>query len=126
MKKDDVLVTLIHVPRRFNASAMSIYELVRQTGYFELNDEISEADIRGILARHPECVDEWISYSGDKRTSSGWYIKQEDGTRYKVGYLSPKGGKDIEIRYVDRTDACAAFIKHEIEDIREKIGKTVE
>jgi hypothetical protein len=120
MRKDDILIDLVHLPRRFDASGMSIYELLRQTGYFEMYDEILEADIRETLAQHPECVDEWISYSGDKRTSSGWYIKQEDSTIYKVGCLSPKGGKSIETSYVDHTDACAAFIKHELEDIRGK------
>ncbi len=125
MRKDDILVDLVHLPRRFNASKMSMYELLRQTHYFELYDEVSEAGIRETLARHPECVDEWISYSEDKRTSSGWYIKQENGTSYKVGCLSPKGDKNIETSYVDRTDACAAFIKHELEDIRGENRDTV-
>jgi hypothetical protein len=101
-----------------------MYELLRQTGYFKLYDEVSEAGIREALARHPECVDEWISYSEDKRARSGWYIKQEDDTIYKVGCLSPEGGKNIETTYVDRIDACAVFIKHELEDIRRTGKKT--
>jgi hypothetical protein len=115
-----MLIELVRLPRRFNVSSMSMYELLRQTGYFQLCDEVSEADIRETLVQHPECVDEWISYSQDKRTSSGWYIKQEDSTIYKVGCFLPKGGKSIETSYVNRTDACAAFIKHELEDISQK------
>ena len=119
MKERDILADLVHPSRRFNEGSMSTYELVRQTGYLEVYDEISEAGIRDTLARYPECADQWISYSEDKRTTSGWYIKQEEDA-YKVGYLSPKGAKEIEIRYANRSDACAAFIKHELEDIRGK------
>jgi len=118
MRMGDILFDLIHLPRRFNAGRMSMYELLRQTGYFEMHNQVSESGIRQTLVRHPECIDDWISYSEDKRTSSGSYIKQEDGTRYKVGCFSEKSGKAIDTSYIDRTDACAAFIKHEIEDIR--------
>jgi hypothetical protein len=118
MRKRDILVDLVELPRMFNVGGMSMYEILKQTGYFELDNEVSETDIRKILARNPECVDEWISYSEDKRTSSGWYIKQENCTTYKVGCLLPKGRKGIETIYGDRTDACAAFIKHELEDVR--------
>ena len=118
MKTEDILVDLIRLPRMFNAGDVSMYELLRQTGYFELHDQISEAAIRQTLDWHPECVDDWISYSEDKRTSSGWFIKQENSAKYRVAYFSCEGDKGLQTSYVDRIEACAAFIKHELEDIR--------
>jgi hypothetical protein len=95
-----------------------MYELLRHTGYFEAYDQVCEAALCDTLARYPECVDEWILYSEDKRTTSGWYIKQEEDARYKVGYFSGKDGEDSETTYFDKIAACAAFIKHEVEEIR--------
>ena len=95
-----------------------MHELLRKTGYFEQYDEVSETAIRDTLMCYPEYIDEWISYCQDKRTSSGWYIIQEDSTCCKVGWFSANGDRSMESIYVDRREACAAFIKHELEDIR--------
>lgn len=119
MKISNTTTKLIWLPRRFNSLGnVSIYDLLKETGYFEIYDKISEDSIREVLMQHPECVDEWISYSEDKRSISGWYLKQEDKDVYVVGYFSGEEDKDIQNKYADRIDACSFFIKHEAEDIR--------
>ena len=35
---------------------MSIFDLLKETGYFELHNEVSVSDIRNALARDPTCV----------------------------------------------------------------------
>jgi hypothetical protein len=111
----DEIATL---PRTFSLRAnVSILALLRDRGYFEAHDQIPEAEIRAALIRSPEGVQQWMQYSGDKR-ATGWYVTQDDEGRYEVGCVVEGGDRCSQVEYKDRTDACAAFIKREIEDIR--------
>lgn len=118
MKINDTIDGLINIPRRFNSVGnMSIYNLLKETGYFEIHDQISVKNILNVLAQYSECVEDWIVYSEDKRIGSGWYFKQEDNQKYVVGCLSEEGNITHK-EYSNRLEACAIFIKHEIDDIR--------
>lgn len=97
---------------------MSIYNLLKETGYFEMHDQVSDDSIQKMLNHHPDCIDEWIIYSQNKRTSSGWYFKQEGKDSYIVGYFGGTDSENVQLRFADRIAACAAFIKRESEDIR--------
>lgn len=119
MKTSDIITKLIFLPNLFdNLENVSIYDLLEKTGYFQMYEQISEKNIRKELTRHPECVAEWILYSENKRSSSGFYVKQENEHTYIVGYFNGKNQKHIQTSYTDRMNACAAFIKNEIEEIR--------
>lgn len=119
MNKSDMLEQIATLARRFQSlTDVSMFSLVKATGYFEFHDSISEADIRAALARCPECIREWMQYSEDKRTPSGWYLTHNDEGCYEVGYITERGELQQRLAYHNRTDACAAFIKHELEDIR--------
>ena len=118
MQISNTLNGLVSLPRKFNSVGnMSIYNLLKETGYFEIHDKISVESIRNTLAKSPESVEDWILYSEDKRSSSGWYFKQEDNQRYIVGFLGGKGNSSHD-EYSNRLEACAIFIKHEIDNIR--------
>jgi hypothetical protein len=94
---------------------LSIYELLKRTGYFDVADKISEKDIYDELILYPDFVDDWLRYSTDKRGSSGWYFTL--GTKgYLVGFFSKDG--DSRTVYDDKLHACAIFIKHELEEIK--------
>jgi ribosomal protein L36 len=95
----------------------SIFELLEETGYFQVHSKISEEVIEKQLKKYPEYVNEWISYSEDKRGDSGYYIKRE-GKIYIIGYLDKQGKIQILKKTNNRVNACAIFIKKEIEDIR--------
>ena len=98
---------------------MSIFALLEATGYFGLHDQISENDIRAALSRNPECIQDWMQYCSDKRTPTGWYIRLNDEELYEVGYFDINAEHDTNrVQYENVIDACAAFIKHEIETIR--------
>jgi hypothetical protein len=108
---------IIFLPKKFYEGNASIYSLLKESGYFEQHNQISEADIFGELTQHLECIDQWLSLSKDKRSNSGWYFKEDDSGKYVVDYFPPKEGLK-RIEYLDKVEACAAFIKREIEDIR--------
>src|SRR5947207_3241491 len=84
----EIAMQIVTMPRRFHSLGnISIFSLLEETGYFELHDQVSESDIRVALLRDPECVQEWMQYCSDKRTSSGWFIRLNDEELYEVGYF---------------------------------------
>ena len=92
-----------------------MYSLLKESGYFEMYDQVSEADIVEELKKHPELIDDWLMLSEDKRTS-GWCFTQEN-QKYSVGYY-PRTPNFRLTTYPKAKEACAAFIKLEIEAIR--------
>jgi hypothetical protein len=117
--KGDVVVQIIALPRRFHSLGnVSMFTLLEATGYLELHDQISEDDIRAGLVLCPECVQEWIQYSADKRTSSGWYVTKNEEGCYETAFIADTGTLTNRVQYDNAIDACAVFIKHELDDIR--------
>lgn len=117
MQISDTLNRLVHLPREFNSiDNTSMYDLLFETGYFEIRDKITVEIIRDRLAQSPEYVKDWLHYSEDKRSRSGWYFKQQDNKVYCVGYLSDNGNASHNECH-DRLKACAIFIKNEMESI---------
>ena len=99
----------------------SPFTLLKETGYFELHDQVSVSDIREALIRDPACVQEWMQYVDDLRCPSSWYFDcDDDKNQYEVGFFDIKAdpNRSNRVQYENATDACAAYIKHEIESIR--------
>jgi hypothetical protein len=118
MEKHQMIKDILFLPSKFYADGnISMYFLLKETGYFELYNQVDEGNIFEMLIQHSDCVNQWLTWSEDKRSSSGWYFKQNGDSKYVVGYFPVKEDLAI-IEYFDIIEACAAFIKHEIEDIR--------
>lgn len=90
----------------------SVIQLAEEIGLPEYRRCITSSAVKSQLIAQPELVDDWLQWSGDKRTSSGWYIS-ENGNEVFVGYY-PNGE---EKRFTDRISACTQFVLHEIEEI---------
>ena len=118
MDINDLVAQIVTLPRRFHSLGnISMFSLLEGTGYFGSYDQISEADLRAALVRCPECVEEWIQYSENKRTC-GWYVMKIDEGCCEIGHVTARGDLQERRKYEHCTDACAAFVKHEIESIR--------
>ncbi len=117
---NDIISKIIFLPHEYHKGKdISIYDLLKKNGYFQVHSQVSIESICEELSKHPECIDKWIQYSEDKRCSSGYYLKEEEGN-YIVGYYNEKTKKEnIPVRYANRVKACARFIKYEIEEIRQ-------
>lgn len=99
--------------------------------YLRCQARVTEAVLQQALRKAPELMEAWAGWSADKRTSSGWYLKQEsDQTnqtkeRFVVGFLdarSPGPPSHTQVRsYNDPVEAFAAFIKHELDSIAEHL-----
>ena len=112
---------IVNLPRRFyGLGNVSIFSLLEGTGYFGLHNEVSVSDIRNALARDPACVQEWMRYIDDQRCSSSWYFVLNDEGLYEVGFYdsNTEPARSNQVVYENAMDACAAFIKHQIESIR--------
>ena len=121
MNQNDMLAQIVTLPQTFHSLGnVSIFALLEATGYFRLHDQISKEDIRAALLRCPECVEGWMQYAEDKRTPSGWYVTLNDEGCYETGYfdIAAVHNRTNRVQYDNAIDACAAFIKQEIESIR--------
>jgi len=118
--KAKIVTEIVTIPRRIHSEDKSPFALLKETGYFELHDQISVADVRNALASDPACVQEWMQYAEDKRTSSGWYFMLNDEGLYETGHFDIKSvpNNTNRVQYENAVNACAAFIKHEIESMR--------
>ncbi|MEK7524186.1 MAG: hypothetical protein AAB588_04120 [Patescibacteria group bacterium] len=116
MEIHDITNRIVHLPRDFyKLGNVSIGSLLKQSGYFEVSQKIGEEDIGKALVAYPKCIDEWMVWSEDKR-SSGWYFKKNEKGKYRVGYFPLQQDKENNFEYSDARLACAAFIKREIEE----------
>lgn len=65
------------------------------------------------LRSNPDLVEEWLSYSADRRASQSYYFRKNEGT-YDVGYVSHSEAVKIGT-YECPFFACALFMKLEFE-----------
>jgi hypothetical protein len=111
--------TVIRLPMALRLEEdVSLHELLVGSGYVEHHEQIAEEVIRERFALAPQCADDWIGYSEDKRTETGWYLRVLGKGKFEVGYI---GGADDEgsmTTYSDKLDACAKFVKMEVESLR--------
>lgn len=114
------ITDVIGIPRQFKEfENVTFNSLLKETGYFDVYDKISVKVIRDALRADSDRVIDWLQLSEDKRSDAGWYFCRGDkGDYYEVGYFSLKANDIPSVKYSDSTEACAAFIKHEIEKIR--------
>src|SRR6516225_1638772 len=119
--RNNIATEIVTIPRRMHTEDKSPFALLKETGYFGLHDQVSASDIREALTRDPACVQEWMQYVDDLRCPSSWYFDvDDDDNQYEVGFFDIKAdpNRSNRVQYENATDACAAYIKHEIESIR--------
>ena len=118
MNEAGTILNIIRLPRTLDENEnVSAHSLLLDSGYFEAHELVSEEAVCAAVREHPEYIQDWLSFSANKRTS-GWYFQQTDRAHWEVGYVSAGGGSIDPMQYSDPAIACAAFIKKEAEDIR--------
>jgi hypothetical protein len=92
---------------------LSARELIARSRYSDRWRSITVGLLADTLRRRPDWVDAWIRWSADKRVSSGWYIVDCGESGFDVG----RHPDMPPVRYGDRTEACAVFVRHELASI---------
>ena len=111
----EVIKKVIHIPRDLHTRKdVSELNLLLESGYIELCDQIQEDEITEVLKMHPHMINDWLQYSEDKRSSPTWHFFKGESGKYYVEY-SAEGKETEEIVTTDQFKACATFIKREIE-----------
>ena len=113
---------LISLARDFwEIETISIYDLVKQSNYANEANQINEQTLYEGLLAHPNFVDDWLQYTDDKRCW-GWYFREESKGEYLVGYIdliNDEYSDTMYKEYKDKSKACAAFLKRELDSIIE-------
>ncbi len=122
MKQDTLIRDIVFIPRLFReTNNMSIYDLLKKTGYFQLHREVLEENIYDELFKEPKLVDEWLFYSSNKRSYPGYYFTEIKSDIYVVGYIDGTNKKIVVKESPNKLKICAQFIKQEVESIRNNI-----
>lgn len=113
------VVDVVHLPRNFHRLGnASMHALLKDSGYFSIHGQVTEHAILEALKAHPECVHDWMAWSEDKRSSTGWFFRRNGESAFEIAYFREYGDPSDVNEYSDATTACAAFIKREVETIR--------
>ena len=113
----EVIEKVVHIAYDFYRVDKSELTLLKESGYFELHEQISENEIMEVLKNHPNLIAEWLQLSEDSRSSVRWGLSRNDNGRYVIGHW-PGGEGFEEISSTDKFYACAVFIKRHIESMR--------
>jgi hypothetical protein len=89
-------------------AGISLREALKVAGYADLRPSLTANELRLVIDDHPEFIEQWMSYSEDKRTDGGWYI-QRNGNIGRV--LKPV----TERQYATIQDAVAEFVILELD-----------
>ena len=92
---------------------LSARELLARSGYADRWRSITVGLLADTLRQHPDWVDAWIQWSEDTRASSGWYVSGRGDAAFDVGYYPTVP----PVRYGDRIEACAVFVRCELASI---------
>ena len=120
MDLQQIINKIINLPCDFRAqnNEKSIYTLLEETSYFENHEQINENLIANELRKNENCTSSWLAWSEDKRGGEGWWFLINDDNKYEIGLITDQDGKNQYLEFFDSINACAAFIKREIEMIR--------
>ena len=119
---DPLTVRVCNLPRDLHrVRTKSAITLLREAGYLDSGIELSRESIIQVLHSDPSLIQEWLGYSADKRTSSGWFFLPN----CRVGYfaierqeLPSRSRVSLQPIFNDLTSACAEFIIREMESFR--------
>jgi hypothetical protein len=99
-----------NLPSDYRSRGVSQMAVFAESGYRANRSAVGIEAIRKYIAENPGLVGDWMGYSEDKR-SGGWYFAPGS----IEGFFIVGGSRETEQKYSDRFEACAVFIKHELE-----------
>lgn len=117
MQNEDLLDSIISVSTLSFEGRMSVYSLVRETGYFERYNEVTESDILARLKSNPRALRDWWQIADDSR-AGGWRMFKSDEDYFHVAFVDDNGEHLFNSTFSDEASACAHYIKMKLEYLR--------
>src|SRR5215472_11488412 len=85
--------------RRFRSEKdLTPRQIYEETGYGSWYAEVSQEDIEAVVARDPTLVDDWISFSEDKRWTPAWVLGKVSDRVWVVSLVREGGETGYQIR----------------------------
>ena len=110
-----IIEILLKIHEQYNKSQ---YQIIIETKYIDYYNKINIENIKNALLRNDKLIQHWYNYSSDKRTCNGYFLS-ENNYIYEIGYIKNRKYEIINT-FSSKLDACANFIKIELEDFRER------
>lgn len=104
--KQDCIDEICNLPLTFKQSDKSLNAILTETKFQLFYKEISIADIIHYLQMHPNLLDVWKQFSDDKRTTGGFY--------YRENYIGSIDHITFDKIFTSDTEACAEYILKEV------------
>ena len=119
----DIIQNILKMPVEFySVGTKTLIDLFNESGYLQEYNDIEIEDLLLALRNNLKYLDKWIEYSENKRASYGWFI-QAKNNEYLVGYLNEGYICENMNTFQDKAEACAFFIKMELESLRLSMEK---
>ncbi|HMM81000.1 MAG TPA: hypothetical protein PKC65_13355 [Pyrinomonadaceae bacterium] len=121
METNKIAKAVVQIPKVFYTEyheSVSFRDLILNSTYCGSSERVSVEMLAKALSEHPENVENWLAWSDNKRTDSGWFFRRQLAGGFEVGYF-PHTEDRPSLRYAETEIflACAKFIKYEIDDV---------
>ena len=118
MEIGQVIEAVCRIPVDWWRLHLSYLALLKASGYSDHAERVGQRELAAYLRANPDLIQKWLGLSDGKRVSEGWYMLPPDasfdGQHWVVGYY-PVGKYFVSL---DAADACAHYVKQEIEGWR--------
>ena len=113
--ESDTLARVCALARDYSMRGMSPRALFEASNYRQFSSKITTEAIASHIRGNRAFIGDWYMYSENKRTDRGWhFFIGDDQDKHSVVYY--EGARIIlEEHYDNEFDACASYIKHELE-----------
>jgi len=119
MNTSHIIENIIRIPSRYKVGNQPFTFWATDSGYFSISQEITIEEIASALRLTVDCVGDWLAWSANKRTVSGWFFEENPNGSFVVGYHGKE--QTSQLVFNDLCIACATYIKKEMEEIRQSI-----
>jgi hypothetical protein len=110
----DRLSTICQIPHALACERdRSLLATVADSGYAHVRSQLDQRVLAEFLTSHPQYVEQWLRYSGDKRTE-GWYVRATNAA-WEVGQYLKGQGYVGTMHFSSAETACAEFILRELD-----------
>ena len=110
------LETICNFPTIYNTGDKSPFHILKQSGYADISDLITEDKILSFIDNKSDLIETWIKYTEDIRHSPAWGLRSNSKSKWTVFYFD-NGKVKTEFKFDDPFKACAKLIKETMNEI---------
>jgi hypothetical protein len=112
----ECLKIICDFPTIYKTGDKSPRDILRQSGYFELFNDVTEKEIIMHLNINAGLIDTWLLFTEDIRHYPAWGLLRSGKLKWTVFFMNTKG--KTEFTFDNPNEACAKMIKMTMEDMR--------